>query len=129
MTNNQVRSWAAIRPIALAVLLTVAAAWLWAHEGHQALPVSGVLVDAAKGTVTLAPGPREALAVRTAEVTEEAAADYLTAPVTLEAPWQGHAFATSRVAGRVAALHVQPGQAVTEGQLLAEVESLELESS
>jgi RND family efflux transporter MFP subunit len=113
---------------ALAVLLTVAAAWVLAHEGHQALPVSGVLVDAAKGTVTLAPAPRTALGVRTAEVTEEALPEGFLAPAMLETPWQGHAFATARAGGKVAALHVRPGQAVAEGQLVAEVESLELDA-
>jgi RND family efflux transporter MFP subunit len=87
-----------------------------------------VLVDAAKGTVTLAPAPRAALDVRTADVTEEVLQEGFTAPATLEAPWQRHAFATARAGGKVAELHVRPGQAVVEGQLLAEVESLELDS-
>jgi RND family efflux transporter MFP subunit len=99
-----------------------------AHEGHQALPVSGVLVDAAKGAITLAPAPRTALDVRTAEVTEEALQQGFAAPAMLEAPWQRHAFATARAGGKVAALHVQPGQTVAEGQLLADVQSLELDS-
>lgn len=119
--------YAPVRGAALTALLTVAAAWLWAHEGHQALPVSGIQVDAAKGTIVLAPAPREALAVRTADVTEETLEDGFLAPATLEAPWQRRAFATSRAGGKVAALHARPGQAVAEGQLLAEVESLELE--
>jgi RND family efflux transporter MFP subunit len=122
------RPYTRARVAALAVLLTVTAAWLLAHEGHQALPVSGVLVDAAKGTVTLAPAPRQALDVRTAEATEEALPEGFLAPATLEAPWQRHAFATARTGGKVTALHVRPGQNVVEGQLLAEVESLELDS-
>jgi RND family efflux transporter MFP subunit len=89
--------------------------------------VSGVLVDAAKGAITLAPAPRTALDVRTAEVTEEALPQGFAAPAMLEAPWQRHAFATARAGGKVAALHVQPGQTVAEGQLLADVESLELD--
>jgi RND family efflux transporter MFP subunit len=118
--------WA--RWLALVVLLTAAATWLWAHEGHQALPVSGVLVDAAKGAVSLAPAPRAALDVRTTEVTEEVLRQGFTAPAELEAPWQRHAFVISRARGEVAALHARPGQPVTEGQLVAEVKSLELDS-
>jgi RND family efflux transporter MFP subunit len=126
--RHPTRSYYRARVAAPAVLLTVAAAWVLAHEGHQALPVSGVLVDAAKGTVTLAPAPRAALDVRTAEVTEDVLPEGFTAPATLEAPWQRHAFAAARAGGKVAALHVRPGQAVAEGQLLAEVESLELDA-
>jgi RND family efflux transporter MFP subunit len=113
---------------ALAALLTAAAAWLWAHEGHQALPTKGVAVDAAKGSVVLSPGSREALALDTAEVSLGPLEERLLAPAAVVAPWQRHAFVSTRLGGKVAALYVRPGQEVARGQVLAAVESLELES-
>src|SRR5262249_8017128 len=44
----------------------------------------------------------------------------------LTAPWRQHAYAAARLPGRIVRLHVRPGEHVTAGQLLAEVESLEL---
>jgi RND family efflux transporter MFP subunit len=114
---------------ALAVLLlTAAAAWLWAHEGHQPLPSTGVRVDVDKGLLTLSEPARRALGVQTAPVQRLRLEERIPAPATVVAPWQQHAYAASRVSGRIAALHVQPGQPVPKGHVLAEVESLELEN-
>src|SRR5207249_7796019 len=88
----------------------------------------GVLVEPDKGLIVLGPEAREALAVQTVEVAMHTFQERVTAPATLVAPWQAHAFAMSRLGGRVAAIHVRPGQAVQKGQLLAEVQSLELEN-
>jgi RND family efflux transporter MFP subunit len=123
-----VLSRAKVKPTALFALLT-AAACLWAHDGaHEALPTRGVRVEADKGLVLLGPESRKALAVRTAEVTLQTLDERLTAPATLEAPWQGRAFVTTRLGGRLTAVHVQPGQSVSQGQALAEVQSVELEN-
>jgi multidrug efflux pump subunit AcrA (membrane-fusion protein) len=111
----------------LFALLTVAAAWLWAHEGHQALPTRGASVDTEKGLVALAPQARAALGVEVAEVTPGRLEDEVVAPAAVVAPWQRHAYASSRLGGKVAALHVRPGDTVHQGQTVAEVESLELE--
>jgi RND family efflux transporter MFP subunit len=113
---------------ALTVLTTVAAAWVWAHEGHQALPTQGVLVDAEKGTIILSPKSRATLDVQTGEVVAQRPEGQVMALATVVAPWKQHAYLTSRVAGKVAAVHVQPGQLVTQGQILAEIDSLELEN-
>lgn len=109
-------------------LLTVAVTWLLAHEGHQALPTKGVKVDAAKGQINLSIDARSALDVKTAEVSVRSLEERLTVPAVLVAPWQGRAFVTTRIAGRVTAIQVQPGQLVSQGQTLAEVQSIELEN-
>ena len=113
--------------LAAGLLLTAAATWLLAHEGHAALPTRGAQVDAAKGLVVLSREAREALDVRTAEVEVRPVEDGVLAYATLVAPWPRHAFASSRVGGRVTKLLAQPGQVVTAGQPLAEVEGAELE--
>ncbi|MCI0459358.1 MAG: efflux RND transporter periplasmic adaptor subunit [Gemmataceae bacterium] len=113
---------------ALAVLVTVAVTWLWAHEGHAPLPTKGAQIDVAKGQVILSREAREALGVQTAEVELRPVEEKVLAYATLVAPWQQHAFVTARLPGRINKLHVQPGQAVAAGQPLAEVQSLELEN-
>jgi RND family efflux transporter MFP subunit len=123
----RLRSPTAARAGALLALLTAAAAWLWAHEGHQALPTRGASVDADKGLVALAPEARTALAVEVAEVISQTLDDELAAPAVVVAPWQRHAYASTRLGGKVVAVHVRPGQEVRQGQTVAEVESLGLE--
>jgi len=108
--------------------LTVAATWLWAHEGHLPLPTKGAQVDAVRGRINLSADARSALDVKTEEVRGLTADERLTLPVVLTAPWQGRAFVTTRLAGRVSAVLVQPGQVVSRGQALAEVQSVELEN-
>src|SRR5205814_3275110 len=71
---------------------------------------------------------REALGVETAPVDSRPVEEHLLAYASLTAPWQQHAFATSRLPGQIVALQVQPGQTVGAGQPLAEVRSVELES-
>ncbi len=113
---------------AVALLLAAAATWVLAHEGHAPLPTRGAQVDAATGQIVLSREAREALDLRTAEVESRPVTESLLAYATLIAPWQNHAYASSRVAGRVVTLHAQPGQSVAAGQVLAEVESVELET-
>ncbi|MCI0463822.1 MAG: efflux RND transporter periplasmic adaptor subunit, partial [Gemmataceae bacterium] len=114
--------------LACAFVATVAAAWLWAHEGHHALPTRGVQVDSVKGLVNLAAPTRAALRVETAVVTRQPVEETILAPATVVPPWDRHAFATTRLGGKILAVHVQPGQEVKQGQVLAEIESLELET-
>src|SRR5207244_2747198 len=83
-------------------------------------------VDVEKGTVILGPRARDALGARVAEAHLGALPDELVAPATIVTPWQGHAHVSSRLGGKVVALHVRPGQRLEAGQLVAEVESLEL---
>jgi RND family efflux transporter MFP subunit len=113
---------------ALVSVFTVAVTGLYAHEGHVALPSRGAQVDAVKGTIVLSRESRSALDVRSAEVLTKPLPESLLAYATLTAPWQQHAFATSRLSGRIVVLSVEPGQTVEAGQILARVASLELEN-
>jgi membrane fusion protein, heavy metal efflux system len=113
---------------ALGILLTAAATWLWAHAGHAPLPARGAQVDVAKGQVVLSGEARDTLGVQTAEVRPRAIEESIVAYATLVTPWDQHAYVSARLAGRIDKLHVQPGQTVTAGQLLAELQSLELKN-
>lgn len=114
---------------ALGLLLTVAAVWLWAHEGHQALPTKGARLDPNNPNVLLVTAEaRAALGVETGEVIEREVEARLVAPAVVVAPWQNFAYATARLSGRVVAVHAQAGQSVKQGQVLGEVQSLELEN-
>jgi RND family efflux transporter MFP subunit len=99
-----------------------------AHEGHQALPSRGASVDLEKGLVLLSAGARDALGVATAEVRQEPFEESVVAPATIVPTWQGHSYVATQLAGKIAAVHVQPGQTVSRGQALAELQSLELEN-
>src|SRR5262245_54267586 len=114
--------------VSVGTVLTAAAAWLWAHEGHAPLPSKGVQVNAAKGQIVLSKEAREALDVRSAEVVNRPLPEKLLAPATVVAPWGHHAFTTPRLPGRVVSLAVKPGQRVEAGDVLAEVHSGELEA-
>ncbi len=47
---------------------------------------------------------------------------------TLQAPWQGQAFVTTQIEGRITELNVQPGQRVEAGAVVGRVRSPELET-
>jgi RND family efflux transporter MFP subunit len=119
------------RCVALLLLATAAVTWLWAHEGHEPLPTRGARPIRGKdGRVTgviLSREAREALGLQTARVERQAMPRRVLAYASLVTPWQRHAFASSRLAGRIEKLHVRPGDAVAAGQVLAEVRSAELE--
>jgi cobalt-zinc-cadmium efflux system membrane fusion protein len=114
--------------LAVALMLTAAATWVLAHEGHAPLPTRGAQVNAETGQVTLSRDARESLDVQTTEVESRPVTESLLAYAALVSPWQNHAFASSRAGGRVVKLHAQPGQAVAAGEVLAEVEAVELEA-
>lgn len=123
------RRWA--RGAALLALVTVAAAWLWAHEGHEPLPTRGARTVKDKAGravgVILSAEARDALGVETELAGRRVVAGRVLAYASLVAPWSRHGFATSRLAGRIVKLNVQAGQEVKAGQVLAEVRSAELE--
>lgn len=120
------------RCVALALLLTAGAVWLWAHEGHEPLPTRGArTIKDKSGRVTgvvLSREARETLGLQTARVEQRPLAQKVLAYASLVTPWQLHAFATSRLVGRIEKLHVRPGQTVRAGQVLADVRSVELEN-
>jgi RND family efflux transporter MFP subunit len=125
------RPWRTATAAALLLLLTVAAAYLYAHEGHEPLPMRGArLLKDKQGRVVgvlLSREAREALDLQTAPAGRRRLDRRLLAQASLAAPWQGHAYASSRLAGRIVKLHVAAGEVVRAGQALAEVQSIELE--
>lgn len=112
--------------ILLLLLFVIQATLAFGHEGHQPLPTKGVQVDLKAGRITLSKAARDVLDVRTAPAERRESTERLRAYATVVAPWTKYAVVTSRLPGRVVALHVRPGDAVEAGQLLAEVDSLDL---
>ncbi len=108
------------------LLLAIQATLAFGHEGHQPLPTKGVQVDLKKGHITLSKAARDVLDVRTVAAEQRDSIERLRAYATIVAPWTKYAVVTSRLPGRVVALHVRPGDVVEAGQLLAEVDSLDL---
>ncbi|MFO0842322.1 MAG: efflux RND transporter periplasmic adaptor subunit [Gemmataceae bacterium] len=131
-TRASERPYAVARFGALVVLLSIAAAWLWAHEGHEPLPTRGAKTIKNKANqvvgVILSKEARDSLGLETAKAEERALERRVLAYASLATPWQGHAFATSRLQGRIEKLHVQAGESVAAGQVLADVRSVELEN-
>lgn len=122
------RRWRRWGVLSFFLLLTVAATWVWAHEGHAPLPTRGVQVDPAKGTIIMTKATRDALDLQTTPVAKQPVEERLLAYVTLVAPWRNHAFVTSRLSGRIESFSVKPGQVVQAGQSVAKVHSTELEN-
>lgn len=98
-----------------------------AHEGHEPIPSKGAAVDAARGAIALSATSRKMLDIRTGEVVRLRHQDRVRTFATIESPWGQRAFAASLLPGRITAIHVRSGDRVEAGQLLAEVESRDLE--
>ena len=116
-------------------------AWVWmhlvmiqtaatalAHEGHQPLPSKGVQVDTRAGTLFVSRLAVEALQIEVTEAILGTCDTQLLSYARLLAPWNGHAFVAPGIGGRVAAVYVKPGETVRQGQPLALIESLQLET-
>ncbi|MBI1346258.1 efflux RND transporter periplasmic adaptor subunit [bacterium] len=108
------------------VLVGALTASAFGHEGHQPLPTKGLQVDLAQGRITLSKAARDLIDVQTAEVEQREGTERLRAYATLVAPWTRYAVVTSRLAGRVVTLPVRPGDVVEAGQIVAELDSLDL---
>lgn len=121
----------------LARVVTMCLLWGWlgltsilplaAHEGHRPLPTRGMEVDPLTGKMVLTRSARETLDVQTVEVAKQPMSQSVLAYGTLASPWNRHAMVSSPLAGRIVKLLVSPGETVRMGQLLAEVESPDLE--
>ena len=110
------------------VVLCLASAITFAHEGHKPLPTRGMEVNAETGKMVLTKSARTTLDVQTAEVGPQKVTQSLLAYGTLVSPWNRHAMVSSPLSGRIVELLVTPGESVKAGQLLAELDSPELES-
>ncbi len=108
------------------LLLIVSGLPAFGHEGHQPLPTKGVQIDLQTGHLTLSRAARDVLDVKTVEVQSGDVAGAVRAYATVVPPWTQHAYVTSRLPGRIVNLHIQPGDFVEAGQVLAELDSLDL---
>ena len=116
------------RWLALLGVATIGAAALYAHEGHAPLPTKGAQADPEKGTLLLTADARSAVDVDAAVVESLVVEDRVLAYAAIAAPWRNHAYATAQLPGRITRVAVAPGQVVKAGDVLAEVESLELDT-
>lgn len=98
-----------------------------AHEGHRPLPTRGMEVNVETGSMVLTKAARETLDVQTVEAVAYPLTQSLQAYGSIVAPWNHHAVIASPLTGRIVALNVSPGESVQAGQVVAEMESPELE--
>ena len=110
------------------VIVCFASAYAFAHEGHKPLPTRGMEVNAETGKMVLTKSARNTLDVQTAEVGPQKVSQSILAYGTLVSPWSRHAMVSSPLSGRIIELLVTPGESVKAGQVLAELDSPELES-
>ena len=109
----------------VAILLVVSQ--IHAHEGHRPLPTRGMEVNVETGSMILTKAARETLDVKTVEAESKELPQTLNAYGSIVMPWDRHAVIASPLAGRIVDLKVSPGETVSDGQVLAEMESPELE--
>jgi RND family efflux transporter MFP subunit len=114
--------------LASVCLVTVATAVVLAHEGHAPLPTRGAAVDVERGQLVLTAEARTSIDVETVPVEVRTLEERLPAAATVGALWQGRAFAASKLPGRIVRAKVTPGQTVTAGETIAEIESLEIDT-
>jgi len=105
----------------------VGAAIALGHDGHAPLPTRGASIDPKTGVLQLSREAREILDLKTAEVIKRPIASRWFAYATIQSPWNSSAFVGPLLGGRIVTLHVQPGESVHPGQLLAELDSQELQ--
>ncbi len=98
------------------------------HEGHAPLPTKGVEVDIKNGLLTLSPDAQTSLGLLTTPAELQVLERESLAYATLVTPWNQQNFVSSQVPGRITALHVNSGDRVEAGQVLAEIESPDLEN-
>jgi RND family efflux transporter MFP subunit len=101
---------------------------LFAHEGHQPLPSKGVLVDPAKGHITLSSKALKAIGVATQEISDGNVSSPINVFAETVVPWQAKAIGSAQISGRITKLLVRPGDFVNKGQVVAELSSRELET-
>ena len=84
-------------------------------------------VNVDKGSMLLTKAARETLDVQTVEVTTQSIHRSVTAYGSIIVPWNHHAVIASSLSGRIVNLGVRPGDTVIADQVLAELDSPELE--
>ncbi|MEE3369365.1 MAG: efflux RND transporter periplasmic adaptor subunit [Planctomycetota bacterium] len=97
-----------------------------AHEGHRALPSTGVTREG--NQLLISDAAIKAIAMQSATIKLGDLQQTLRVNARVELPWSGQAKVTTLTAGKIESVLVKPGQQVAVGQELARVQSLELES-
>ncbi len=97
-----------------------------AHEGHAALPSTGVVLEG--GQLLISPAATDAIGMTTEKITLGDMQHTLRVNARIELPWSGQAKVTTLTDGKIERVLVRPGDAVKVGQVLAEVESLQLDT-
>lgn len=100
---------------------------VFSHEGHQPLPTKGVQVDVQKGEVTLSAQARATIGLQTGEVVTGQVASTLKVYAESVSPWHAKAFGSAKISGRITKLLVRPGDSVAKDEIVAELDSRELE--
>lgn len=107
----------------IAIALWLIAGSAESHEGHKPLPTKGVELQPETGTLILSASARDAIEIKTEEVSNRPLASYLNAFGTLVVPWNNHALVGSPLEGRVVSVSVVSGDRVRAGQVVAQIES------
>ncbi len=97
-----------------------------AHEGHAALPSTGVTLDG--NQLLISSAAIQAIEMKTETIRLGDIQHTLRVNARVELPWSGQAKVTTLTAGKIERVLVKPGETVKAGQELAHVESLELDS-
>lgn len=97
-----------------------------AHDEHEALPSKGAAVY--KNMLLLTPEAEKAIGLKKTKVELTTWREEIVINCTVDVPCTRHAYAASLLAGKVEELLVRPGDDVREGDVLARVKSLELET-
>lgn len=95
-----------------------------AHEGHEPLPTKGVSIRG--DVVFLSRDARNALRMTLRRIDKTDLHETLVANTSIIVPWQQHAFVTTMTGGRVTQVRNRVGDRVRAGDVIAEVESMEL---
>jgi cobalt-zinc-cadmium efflux system membrane fusion protein len=112
--------------LAIVIVAIMLAAPAWAHDEHEALPSKGASVY--KNLLLVTPGAEKAIDLQKAKVTLDDWREEVVVNTTVDIPCTRHAYAASLVPGKLVELLVRPGDEVKQGQALARVQSLELET-
>ncbi|HVX15043.1 MAG TPA: efflux RND transporter periplasmic adaptor subunit [Pirellulales bacterium] len=98
----------------------------WAHDEHEALPSKGASVY--KNLVLVTPQAEKAIGLEKAKVALDVWREEIVVNATVDVPCTRHAYGASLVPGKIAELLVGPGDDVKRGQVLARVQSPDLET-
>lgn len=98
----------------------------WAHEGHADAPGEGTGGAVAAGPVRVSEIARHNLGLETAEAELRTLERTLNVIGEIRAEPDHSATVSSRIAGRVVAIHAKEGERVKRGQPLVEIESFQV---